>query len=132
MNDLFHYVGGDVGVSSTGDLQPIDGTIRGQQRIIRRLVTNPREVLPNGDILPPDYIFHPDYGAGLQRKIGDTADIPKIRALIRGQILLEDVVAKNPEPQIEVQAINAGLSVSIRYIDAVSKTPVALSFSVNR
>lgn len=132
MNDLFHYVGGDVGVSSTGDLQPVDGTIRGQQRILRRLLTNPREVQPNGTILPPDYIHHPEYGAGLPRKIGDTLDLPKIRALIRGQIFLEDAVARTPEPQIDVQSITSGLSVTIRYVDAVSKTPVALSFSVNR
>ncbi|MEX3628331.1 MAG: phage tail protein [Burkholderia sp.] len=132
MHDLYQYFGDDIAASATGDLQPVAGIERGQQRILRRLLTNPREVLPDGSVLPPDYIFHPEYGAGLPRKVGDTVDIPKIRALIRGQIMLEDSVARTPEPEIIVKPIQGGVSCTIRYVDAVAKAPAVLSFNVNR
>lgn len=121
MNDIFQRYGSDITTSSTGDLQPVDGSERGQQRIIRRLLTN-----------PGDYIFHPEYGAGLPAKIGDTVDIPNIRALIRGQMLLEESVAKIPEPQVTINAIPGGIGCVIRYADAQTKTPAVLSFNVNR
>jgi hypothetical protein len=85
MNDLSHYYGGDIAVSPTGDLAPIDGAVRGQQRILRRLLTN-----------PGDYIWHPDYGAGLPQYVGQTLDAPKLKALILGQMRMEDCVAKTP------------------------------------
>lgn len=121
LNDLNQYVGGDIGASVTGDLLPVVSTTRGQQRILRRLLTN-----------PGDYIFQPEYGAGLPRYVGEVADIAKIRALIRGQVLLEDSVAKSPEPEIVVKAITNGLAVAIRYVDSDTRQPVALSFNVNK
>lgn len=121
MNDLSQYFGGDIGQSATGDLQTIDGTTKGQQRVLRRLLTN-----------PGDYIFHPDYGAGLPRMVGELADIEKVRALIRGQMLLEDSVARTPEPLIDVQAIAGGIACRLQYTDAVSKAPAVLSFNVSR
>lgn len=121
MKDLHHYIGSDIASSATGDLQSASGTERGQQRILRRLLTNPGE-----------YIFHPEYGAGLPAKVGETLDIPQIRALIRGQMLLEESVARTPEPEIIVTAIQGGISCLIRYVDAQSKTPAVLSFNVNK
>jgi hypothetical protein len=123
LNDLSHFMGGDLSVSATGDLQPVNGTLRGQQRILRRLLTNPGE-----------YVFHPDYGAGLPRYIGRNADLAKITALIRGQILLEDAVAKTPAPVITVEllGVTGGISCSIQYTDAPSGQPVTLSFNVEK
>src|SRR5574340_927824 len=119
MHDLYQYFGSDLNASATGDLQPVDSTVRGQQRILRRLLTN-----------PGDYLWHQDYGAGLPRIVGGMRDIPKIRALIRGQILLEDAVAKTPEPQIDVQEIQDGLMCTIIYVDAATNAPQTLSFNV--
>lgn len=121
MNDLYHYVGNDILASPTGDLQPVDSTVKGQQRILRRLLTN-----------PGTYIWHPEYGAGLASYIGALIDVPKIRALIRGQMLLEDAVAKTPEPVIDLQAIPEGLSAQIQYVDAATQTMQTLSFSVTQ
>lgn len=127
MNDLFHYIGGDLSINNTGALTPVDGTVKGQQRILRRLITNP------GDgVNPPDYIWHPTYGAGLPRKIGSNADIPAITALIRAQIALEDCVAQDPAPQVQVTAISNGISVYVGYVDATTKSPQILSFDVNQ
>ena len=68
MNDLYQYFGDDIAASATGDLQPVAGIERGQQRILRRLLTNPREVLPDGSVLPPDYIFHRNMGRGCRER----------------------------------------------------------------
>lgn len=119
--ELFQYFSNDIIPSNTGDLLLIDGSIRGQQRILRRLLTN-----------AGDYIFHPTYGAGLPAMVGNTLNIGSIRALIRGQILLEDAVAKTPAPVINVTAIANGVSVNIKYNDSTTGSPFTISFNVNR
>lgn len=125
--DLNHLWGQDVVTSPTGDLGIATDATRSQQRVIRRLLTNPLDA--NG---PPDYAMHPDYGAGLARYVGRNVDLAKMRALIRGQMLLEDSVAKNPQPQITLtQPDPTTLSVYIRYTIAGSGTPATLSFNVN-
>lgn len=123
--DLDQYIGADLTPSATGDLQTSTDTLRGQQRVLRRLLTN-----------PGDYIFHPDYGAGLPRYVGRTADVPKIKALVRGQMLLEDAVARNPAPIVDVTPIpsadGGGFAIAVRYTDAPSGQPVSLTFSVGK
>ena len=120
MNDLYQFFGNDIIASATGDLQPVDGTSKGQQRILRRLLTN-----------PGDYPWHQDYGAGLGAYVGQAVDVRKVVSLIRGQILLEAAVAKNPEPVISVQSIANGILVKISYNDATTGATQALSFNVN-
>jgi hypothetical protein len=121
--DLDQYVGADLAASATGDLQTCQSTLRGQQRVVRRLLTN-----------PGDYIFHPDYGAGLPGYIGRTADLAKIKALILSQMLLEDAVARQPLPAVNVKPIpsadGGGFAVTVGYTDAPSGQPVTLSFNV--
>lgn len=131
LTDIDHFWGSDAGVSATADLGTVEVTSRGQQRVLRRLLTNPRAILPDGSVLPPDYPFHADYGAGLPRYIGLAVDPAEIVALIRGQILLEDSVARTPAPQITVAQTPGVLSISIRYTDAATSTPATLSFNVN-
>jgi hypothetical protein len=121
MNDLAHYCGSDINLSITGDYLRIEGAGKTQQRLLRRLLTP-----------PGDYIFHPTYGAGLGKQVGEVVDIGKITALIRGQVQLEDAVAKVPEPEITVTEITKGVSVYIKYTDAVSKTVQVLSFDLSK
>ena len=121
LNDVNHWVGGDITVSPTGDLGLASADLRTQQRIVRRLVTN-----------PGDYIFHTDYGAGLPQKIGETLDVPALRGLIRAQILQEAGVAQSPEPQVDVAAITGGVSVRILYSSAITREPVSLQFNVSK
>ena len=125
LNDISHYMGADLNVSATGDLQAANGTLRGQQRVLRRLLTN-----------PGDYLAHPEYGAGLPQYVGQAVDAFKIEALIRSQILLEDSVAQTPAPTITVTPINrgitGGLAVHIQYVDANTTAPVNLSFNVSK
>lgn len=121
--DLWHYFGGDLAVTPGGDLQTVTGTLRGQQRVLRRLLTN-----------PGGYIFEPTYGAGLPAYIGLPLDVPKLTALIRSQLALEDSVAQLPAPIVSVTpnaADPSGFAVSLQYNDADSGAPVILSFPVS-
>ncbi len=124
LSDLYHYFGTDLSPSNRGDLLTVTAITRGQQRVLRRLLTN-----------PGDYIFQPEYGAGLAGFIGATADLAAMRAMIRAQMLLEPSVAAQPEPDVSVQAIanqaGGGFAVAISYIDAPSGEPVVLSFEVS-
>ncbi len=124
LSDLYHYFGTDLSPSNTGDLLTVTAITRGQQRVLRRLLTN-----------PGDYIFQPEYGAGLARWIGATADLAAMRALIRAQMLLEPSVAATPEPDVSVLAVanqaGGGFAVAISYTDAPSGEPVVLSFDVS-
>ncbi len=124
LSDLYHYFGTDLSPSNRGDLLTVTAITRGQQRVLRRLLTN-----------PGDYIFQPEYGAGLAQWIGANADLAAMRALIRGQMLLEPSVAVQPEPDVSVLPIanqaGGGFAVAISYTDAPSGEPVVLSFNVS-
>jgi phage baseplate assembly protein W len=124
LSDLYHYFGTDLAPSNSGDLLPVGDIIRGQQRVLRRLLTN-----------PGDYIFQPNYGAGLPQWIGRTADLAAMRALIAAQLLLEPSVALQPAPVVAVRPIadqaGGGFAVGIAYTDAASSQPVTLSFDVS-
>ena len=120
MQDVSQLWGADLVVGPTGDIGLAAGTALGQQRVLRRLLTN-----------PGDYIWHPDYGAGLGQFVGLPADVAQIRAVIRGQIFKEAAVARTPEPKIDVQAAADGsVYVHIRYVDAESGGTQTLSFTV--
>lgn len=121
MSDLHHYIGDDLSVSATGDLLIASGTEEGQQRVLRRLLTN-----------PGDYIWHLDYGAGLPREVGNTLDTRRLNGLIRSQVFNESVVSRNPDPNIILTAIQGGVSARIQYVDAVTQQQIGLAFDINR
>lgn len=124
MPDLSHQWGADLTVGSTGDLAVASAPELGQQRVLRRLLTN-----------PGDYIWQPDYGAGLARFIGQPANPLQIKALIRSQIFKESTVARTPEPIIDVSvspgAAAGTVYVYVRYQDVKSGQTQVLSFSVS-
>ncbi len=108
----------------------VAGTVRGQQRVLRRLLTNPATATT-----PGDYIFEPDYGAGLPSFLGQPLDAQKITAAIRSQMMLEDSVAATPAPVItitQLSANNTAFGVGIAYNDADTRKPVTLSFTVGQ
>jgi phage baseplate assembly protein W len=120
MSDVWHQFGADLSVGPTGDLASVTGTALGQQRVLRRLLTN-----------PGDYVWQPTYGAGLAQFIGSPASADQIRAVIRSQIFKESGVARSPEPLIDVQVETAGtVYVHIRYADAATGGTQTLSFSI--
>lgn len=117
--DLAHWFGQDLNVAASGDLLTVDGTTKGTQRILRRLLTN-----------PGDYFWQPNYGAGLADKIGRPFSADACEALVLSQIFLEPSVARSPVPSVNVTQITNGLYVDIRYTDSDTGQVVPLSFSV--
>ncbi len=111
MSDLNHTFGGDLAVAADGDLAAISGGALGQQRVLRRLLTN-----------AGDYIWQLAYGAGLPAMIGTPVDAAAITGLVRSQIFLESAVAQNPAPVIDVQAENTIVSLQITYSDVTDTT----------
>lgn len=123
LNDLAHWFGGDLATDNTGDLLTVSADTLTQQRILRRLLTN-----------PGGYIAQPNYGAGLLGFIGKAVNVATITALIRGQLALEASVATSPAPVIAVTQVPSNLSafnVQINYTDARTNRASVLSFSVS-
>jgi hypothetical protein len=122
VSDIFHQFGSDLLVGPTGDLAPVSGSLLGQQRVLRRLLTN-----------VGDYIWQLTYGAGLAQFVGQPANALQIAAVVRSQIFKESAVATTPAPVIDVQPAADGsgvIAVQIRYVDAKTATTQILSFTV--
>jgi hypothetical protein len=120
MPDIAHIWGGDLQVSANGDLLLVDSINESNQRILHRLLTN-----------PGDYIWHPEYGAGLPKMIGLPIDVESLKAIVTSQIFLEATVLRDPPPDITVSSFPNGMYVSIKYTEADSGLPTTLSFDVN-
>jgi phage baseplate assembly protein W len=120
MSDLAHQFGSDLSVGSTGDVAIVSGSALGQQRVLRRLLTN-----------AGDYIWQLGYGAGLAQFVGRPADATRIRAVIRSQIFKETAVARTPEPTIDVVSDGAGtVTVQVSYADAETNVTQLLGFTL--
>jgi hypothetical protein len=119
MADVAQYFSADLTQSASGDLLVADGVLESQQRILRRLLTN-----------PGDYIWQPEYGAGLPSYIGKPLDVIALTALVKTQMYLEPSVSHNPEPVLVFTTIPNGLFVQIQYVDVESGQPTVLSFDV--
>jgi hypothetical protein len=127
--DIYHFWGSDLSVSPSGDLLLADLPTTGTQRVYRRLLTNPALSDSAGNsVASADYTWHPTYGAGVPRKIGSPGNVPATKALIKGQMLLEQAVAQSPAPQISVTQTQNAVSTTIQYTDANTATPQFVSF----
>lgn len=121
MPDVNHLFGQDIATSATGDLSTVDGTVLGEQRVARRLLTN-----------PGDYPWRPSYGAGLRKRIGSLLDVRALKGVILGQIFQEPSVARAPAPVITVtQTGVSSAAISIAYTDAVTGQQASLSFDLS-
>ena len=107
MADAYHQMTGDLALSPTGDLLMASGPLATQQRVLRRLLTNPYA-----------YIWHVAYGAGLARYIGQVAPALRIAAVITRQMKLERGVAADPPPTVAISADQNGyVTATIKYGD---------------
>lgn len=121
LNDLYLVFGTDLTLSATGDLQIANGAIRSEQRVIRRLLTN-----------PGDYIWHPTYGAGLPAYVGQALSpdlYNQIQSTTLQNIFLEDSVSQNPMPDVLFQTAQGGIFVQINYTLADTQQPIVVTFN---
>ncbi len=108
MADIAHVIGSDLMVSPTGDLAIVDLSDWTQQRVLRRLLTN-----------PGGYIWQLSYGAGLPVMVGTTVSAQQIKAIIRRQMILETAVSQQPEPVVVMQGGQPGtVFATVSYNDA--------------
>lgn len=119
LEDLGHVWGGDLAVSPSGDVGRVSAATRSQQRVLRRLMTS-----------QGDYLFEPDYGAGLPKRVGSLLNLTEIRTAIRGQMLREPSVARTPAPTVVVRQITGGVAVAVQYVALPDRQPVSLAFDV--
>ena len=119
MPDLDAFWNSDLVVTLTGGINIVDGLNLTEQRILRRLLTN-----------PGDYIWHPNYGAGLPRYIGQAVAPSVIEGAAAAQILQEQTVARSPAPQITAVIGPDLISMTIKYWSATSGAPSLLEFDV--
>jgi hypothetical protein len=120
MSDAFLTWGGDLQVSACGDIVVATDPCVWQQRILRRLLTNLQ-----------DYIWQPDYGAGLGSFVGQPASERVIEATIRNQLNLEPSVSQMPPPTVSVLAEpNSQVFTDIGYVESNTGTLQYLSFSL--
>jgi hypothetical protein len=119
MSEIWHQFGSDLLPSANGDLLTVDSVTESEQRVLRRLFTN-----------AGDYIWQPDYGAGLPAKIGDPFDVATIESIVQSQMYLEDSVVRDPPPDVEVASFPNGMYVDISYTEADSNQDAVLSFPV--
>lgn len=129
MADLAHFWGGDLSLSPTGDLATVTGPAHSQQRIIRRLCTNGQDAIGQA---VGEYLFHPKYGAGLPRYVGQPGAGQRAEGVSREQMHREPAILQSPPPTVTAVQDRLGtLTMSISYTDAPSKTPRTLSFDVS-
>ncbi len=120
MADLAVQFGGDLAVGPTGDLDLADGASLTQQRVLRRLLTN-----------PGDYIWQLSYGAGLAQFIGQPGAPAAISGVARMQMQLEHTVAVTPAPMVSaVTGAEGTVTLSINYTNAGNEQTSLLSFSL--
>jgi hypothetical protein len=119
MLDLSHEWGGDLAISSSGDIALATGSAVTNQRVYRRLLTN-----------PGDYLWHLNYGGGLAQFVGLPASPPDIEAIIRDQLEQETAIAQSPIPEISAKIedpTNGYVVADIGYWDISASTMVQLS-----
>lgn len=120
MADLALIFGGDLAFGVAGDLALASGVALTEQRVLRRLLTN-----------PGDYLWQLSYGGGLGAFVGVAGMANRIAADTRVQLQRESRVARSPTPVIQsVENPTSGVLLSILYADAASGQSQVLSLPI--
>lgn len=120
MTDISHIAGQDLEINNQGGLETTSGATEGQQRVLRRLLTN-----------AGSYLWHLPYGAGLPSYLGTPVVIQSLQAVIIAQMKLEKAVVQSPPPVVTVGYDTSNTVIAnISYIDASSNLTSALTIPV--
>lgn len=116
--DIDHYFSGDIAPDGTS-LLAMDELTASQQRIIRRILTNPGE-----------YPSDATYGAGAGRFIGATTTLlGSLKALIVNQMYKEPSVVVSVSPIVKLTTDNTVLYINIQYVDVLTNAAQTISFN---
>lgn len=122
---------GDLPITPSGSIQMAVGWTRVRQRIIRRIISNPARILPDGTFTAADDVFAPTFGAGLGSLVDQTFNQDFEAELERriAQGVLEDVdVDSTVPPSIIFQRPNPSTLVIV--IGVTLKTGQAGTISI--
>lgn len=111
MPDIYCEWGQDILVTPNGSIQTAVGWDRVRQRIIRSLITNPAQTLPDGSTTAPDYVWHKDFGVGAGSMVGQVPNQHYQAHLISmiNQAVLSDVsVDPGSTPTVIFQQLQPG------------------------
>lgn len=123
MPDLFLEYNSDLVVTPNGSVQFATGWDHVRQRIVRRVVTNSAQALPDGSTTPPDYIFDPSFGDGLAALVDQDISAQYLQTLtakIRNGVLADEAVSPGTPPAITVSQPNPNtylVSVAVTLLD---------------
>jgi hypothetical protein len=81
--------GTDFQLTANGSIKFVSGVERLEERVVRRVFTNPREVLQDGTVVNADYLFDQDYGEGATRAVGELAT-PAFLSVMKARIRQAD------------------------------------------
>ena len=103
--------GQDLVLNASGTLATVSGWPQVRERIIRRLLTNPAQTLPDGSLTAADYIFDTSYGVGGGALVSQNPTQAWITALQQriAAAVLSDVAADpgwNPQVTVTAPAAN--------------------------
>lgn len=90
---LYLEYGSDFVLNQNGGLQNATGWTSVRQTIEREFLSSPSTDLPGQGPLPPDYIYHVNYGTGAQRDVGEHVTDEQL-AVITAK--LQQAAAANP------------------------------------
>jgi phage baseplate assembly protein W len=114
MTDIQHVMGTDLALGSSGDLALVSDDEAIRERVLRRLLTNQGA-----------YIWQLSYGGGLSSFVGQVSNTALLLATVRGQLLLESAVARQPLPGVVVSTVDVATTVAnITYTSASTGSPL--------
>ena len=125
--------GSDFLLNQNGGLQVASGWTAVRQRITRAFLSNPLTNNVGQGPMPPDYIYHPNYGTGAQRDIGTHVTNAQLATIVAK---LQQSAAQDPatDPSVpaEVSISQSGFQeVSISaYVTLQDKTSGTMLFRI--
>ena len=132
--DLYLNWQSDLVVTPSGNLQLAVGFDRIRQRIIRRMITNPAQILPSGRFTPADYIFEQKFGLGLGALVDQPESDKMLASLeqhITAAVLQDDNIDTAAPPVIKFyREPSGGLYITIG-VTTISGAPgqIAVRYS---
>jgi hypothetical protein len=123
----------DLLLTPSGSIQVATGWDSTRQGIVRSLITNPAQTLPDGTTTTPDYIFEPDFGVGLGAMVDqnyDTASLQALEQKIQNAVLNDPGVNSSAPPSVQFNQPNNYTLDIIISVTQISGEPGTIALAV--
>lgn len=109
MTDLYLEWNSDLVLTPSGSLQTAINWDQTRERIVRHMITNSAQTLPDGSMTPADYVFAPSYGIGLGSMVDQnpTASfLTSLKQRINQAVFSDATVNPGYSPNISISTPN--------------------------